>query len=561
MSARTDSRGRFPRIPASVLCALAFVLAVGRAAPLSAQEALRSIQAEQVRAHLAFLADDALEGRAPGRRGARIAARYIISQLARAGVEPVGAGYHQNVSLIGWQPDPRRITVSYETSGTSPAELSFPDDVIVWLDSGADTARVRGEVVFAGYGVRAPEYQWNDYKDRDVRGRIVLVLSSDPPAPPGQPLIFDGSAMTYYGRYTYKIEEARRQGAAAVVIVHTTEGAGYPWSVVQNSWSGEQLALPPDSGAAPAPMEMQAWLTFEAARRMLSTASLDLDELYVRAARRDFQPIATGITMELRAGGRARRFVSSNVIGVVPGRHPERRMETVVYTAHYDHFGIGPAIDGDSIYNGAYDNASGVALLLEIAEAFARLTPRTERTVMFLFTTAEEAGMLGAWWYTRHPVLPLDRTVAALNIDGANLWGETEDVSAVGLERSTLGTVFEQHAASLGLRVEAERAPDRGFYFRSDHFPFAYAGVPALYLDHGITYVNRPPDWGMHMLSAYEAERYHQPGDEYESGFDLAGAVQQGRHAFLVGVDIANAEQPPQWFEDGRIRRQSTPPP
>jgi Zn-dependent M28 family amino/carboxypeptidase len=323
---------------------------------------------------------------------------------------------------------------------------------------------------------------------------------------------------------------------------------------VQSSWAGEQLALPPDSIAAAGSLQLQAWMTFDATRRMLATAGLDLDELFVRAARRDFQPVATGLTMQLRVGGRARRFESSNVIGALPGRHQTRRAETVVYTAHFDHFGIGPAIAGDSIYNGAYDNASGVALLLEIAEAFARHTPRPDRSILFLFTTAEEAGVLGATWYVRQPVVPIQRTVAALNIDGANLWGETEDVSAVGLERSTLGEVFERQAAALGLRVEAERAPDKGFYFRSDHFPFARAGVPALYLDHGITYRNRPPGWGIATLSRYEAERYHRPGDQYEPGFDLAGAVQQGRHAFLVGLDVANAERIPRWFRGGEIR-------
>jgi Zn-dependent M28 family amino/carboxypeptidase len=259
--------------------------------------------------------------------------------------------------------------------------------------------------------------------------------------------------------------------------------------------------------------------------------------------------------MQLRAGGRARRLESSNVVGIVRGGHPTRRAETVIYTAHYDHLGIGPPVDGDSIYNGAYDNASGVALLLEIAEAFARHDPRTDRSVLFLFTTAEEAGLLGASWYVRQPVLPLQRTIAALNVDGANLWGETEDVSAVGLERSTLGAVFERMAAALGLRVEAERAPDKGFFFRSDHFPFALARIPALYLDHGITYRGRPPGWGMSTLARYEAERYHKPGDEYAPGFDLAGAVQQGRHAFLVGVDIANAEQRPRWYSGGAISR------
>lgn len=516
--------------------------------------AARSIQADQIRAHLAFLADDALEGRAPGRRGARIAARYIVSQLVRAGVEPAAGGYYQTVPLTGWTADASRISVQY-AAGDSTGELAFPDDAVIWLDTGVDSARVSANIVFAGYGVRAPEYDWDDYKDVDVRGRVVLVLSGDPPAPPGEPLIFDGGAMTYYGRYTYKIEQARRRGAAAVLIVHTTDGAGYDWPVVQSSWMGEQLALPQDSAAAASALRMQAWITSGAARRMLATVGLDLDELYVRAARRDFQPISTGVTMRLRAVGRARRFESSNVAGIVRGRHPTRRGDAVIFTAHYDHLGIGPPVAGDSIYNGAYDNASGVALLLEIAEAFARQSPRPDRSILFLFSTAEEAGMLGAAWYVRQPLLPLRRTVAALNIDGANLWGETDDVSAVGLERSTLGAVFEQQAEAMGLRVEAERAPDKGFYFRSDHFPFARAGVPALYLDHGIAYRNRPPDWGMSTLARYEAQRYHQPGDEYDSAFDLAGAVQQGRHAFLVALDIANAEQAPRWYAGGAISR------
>lgn len=541
---------------------LATVLLCVAAAPALAQDtaraslpqAARSIRADQMAAHLAFLADDALEGRAPGRRGARIAARYIVSQLSRAGIEPLSGSYYQPVPLLGWDPDPRRVSVHY-TSGDSSAALAVPDDAIVWLDNGADSALVRGAVVFAGYGVRAPEYGWDDYKGSDVRNRIVVVLSGDPPAPPGEPLIFEGGAMTYYGRYAYKIEEARRQGAAALIIVHTDDGAGYPWPVVQKSWAGEQLALPPDSATAASALQLQGWLTLDAARRVFASVDLDIDELYVRAARRDFQPAPTEITMRLRAGGRTRRFESNNVAGIVRGKHPTRRADAVLFTAHYDHLGIGPAVDGDSIYNGAYDNASGVALLLEIAEAFARHTPRTDRSVIFLFTTAEEAGMLGASWYVRRPLLPLRRTVAALNIDGANLWGETDDVSAVGLERSTLGAVFEQQAAVMGLRVEGERAPDKGFFFRSDHFPFARARVPALYLDHGITYRERPPDWGMNTLSRYEAERYHQPDDEYDPAFDLSGAVQQGRHAFLIGLDIANSEQTPRWYSGQIIAR------
>lgn len=520
-------------------------------ADLGAQDVPRDIEAPRIRAHLAFLADDMMMGRAPGTRGGALAARYIASQLLRAGVQQVRDSYYQTVPLVGWRPDARRIAASYGDPATT---LRYPNDFIVWLDSGADSVSVRGEIVFAGYGVSAPEYDWDDFKGRDVRGRILLVLSSDPPAPPDSPLIFDGPAMSYYARYTYKIEEARRRGAAAVIIVHTPEGAGYSWSVVQSSWMGEQLALPHDT--ATAPLQFQSWVTLDAARRMLASANLDLDELYVRAARRDFQPVSTGVTLQLRAGGRVRRFDSANVVGIVPGSDPARRNEAIVFTAHYDHLGVGAAVNGDSIYNGAYDNASGVALLLELAESIAAARDRLGRSVLFLFTTAEEAGMLGASWYVRHPFVPLERTIAALNIDGANLWGETDDISAVGLERSTLGTRFEQHAATLGLRVEGERAPGKGFFFRSDHFPFARAGVPALYLDHGIHFRDRPPDWGLAILSRFESQRYHQPGDEYDRNMDLRGAVQQGRHAFLLALDLSTAERAPRWHS-----RAGLPPP
>jgi Zn-dependent M28 family amino/carboxypeptidase len=509
------------------------------------QHAVRGIQQSAVRAHLAFLADDLLEGRAPGTRGAGIAARYIAGQLLHAGVEPVRGSYYQTVPLAGWRADPRRVALEFTANGTR-LPLRYPRDAVIWL-SGADSAHVTGEIVFAGYGVRAPEYQWDDFKGRDLRGRILVVLVRDPPAPPGQPLIFDGGALTYYGRWTYKVEEAARQGAAAVLIVHTPEGAGYPWSVVESSFAGEQLALPPDT-AVPLPPRVQGWLSLDAARRLFATAGLSLDELFVQAARRDFQPVFTGIAGSLRAAGSTRRFEGANVVGILTGGHAARRGEVVVYTAHYDGLGIGTAVDGDSIYNGAYDNASGVAVLLEVARAFASLAPPPDRSILFLFTTAEEAGLLGASWYVRQPLVPLQRTVAALNIDGANLWGETWDVSAVGLERSTLGLTFASQATALGLRVSGERAPEKGFFFRSDHFAFARAGVPSLFFDHGTDFVNRPPGWGDTVLARFETERYHQPGDRYDPALDLGGAVQQARHAFLVGHSVATTPAPPRWY-------------
>jgi Zn-dependent M28 family amino/carboxypeptidase len=541
------------RIRALSLAVLPLLLAA-TLVPASLQEALRSIQPYRIRAHLAFLADDLLEGRAPGTRGARIAARYIAAQLARSGVEPLRGSYYHAVPLVGWQPDPERISLEFSREGQSVTP-PYPDDAVVWLESGADSTTVRGEVVFVGYGTTAPEYDWDDFKGRDVRGRILVVLSSDPPAPPGQPLIFEGAALSWYGRYTYKLEEAARRGAAGVIIVHTREGAGYDWDVVRSSWTGEQLALPADSGAVPSPLQVRGWMPFDVARRVLSAGDLDLNQLFVRAARRDFQPVFTGITAELRVGGRARRFTGTNVAGIVPGSHAMRGAQTVIYTAHYDHLGIGAAVDGDSIYNGAYDNASGVALLLEIAAAFASLEQKPDRSIVFLFTTAEEAGMLGASWYVRRPLRPLESTVAALNIDGANLWGPTDDVRAVGLERSTLGNTFERQAAALGMRVEGERAPGLGFFFRSDHFPFARAGVPALFIDHGTDFRGRSVAWRDSVLADYYDNRYHLPQDAYDPAFNLAGAAQQGRHAFLVGHDVANATERPRWYPGARIPR------
>ena len=533
------------------LCALG---AAAGSNPL--QEVPHGIDPTHIRAHLVFLADDLLEGRAPGTRGERLAANYLASQLAQSRVEPARGSYFQPVPLIAWRPDPRRTsaTVSTKATNMTPSALRYPSDVVLWVDA-ADSASVTGELVFVGYGVRAPEYQWDDYKKRDVRGRIVVVLVGDPPVPPGQPLNFEGPAVTYYGRWTYKLEEAARQGAAAVLLVHSTDGAGYAWRVVEASWTRERLALAANADSATSPLRLQGWVTTDAARRTFALANLDFTELFVRAARRDFQPVYTGITGRLNAVGRTRRVDATNVIGVVPGRSPARRGEAVIYTAHYDHLGIGLPVNGDSIYNGAYDNASGVAVLLEIAEAFAALPTPPERTVIFLFTTAEEAGLLGAQHYIRQPLLPITRTVAALNIDGANVWGETNDAGAVGLERSTLGGVFQLHAGALGLQVQAERAPEKGFFYRSDHFAFARAGVPALSFDHGLLYRDRPPGWGEELLSRYEADRYHQPDDEFDPAFDLAGAAQQGQLAFLVGLDVANTPLPPRWHRDPGVPR------
>jgi Zn-dependent M28 family amino/carboxypeptidase len=537
----------------SAVAVLAVVVIVvsGFAGRTDLQGALASIRQQEIRAHLRFLAHDLLEGRAPGTRGGELAALYIATQLAGAGAEPVRGTHLQRVPLVGRTVDAERLLLGFEI-GARTLTARHPAEAVVWTATEDTAPAVAAELVFVGYGVRAPEYRWDDFKDRDLRGKILLFLINDPPAPPEEAALFDGRGMTYYGRWTYKLEEAERQGAAGALIIHTTEGAGYPWTVVQTSWGGETFSLP-RGGDGPQALALAGWLHRDFARRLLAAAGLSLEELQVLAARRDFRPVATGIHLRATVPGRIRQLVTSNVVGLVPGSDPVRRGEFVIYTAHYDHLGIGPAVDGDSIYNGAYDNASGVAVLLALARAFARLDPAPPRSILFLATTAEEAGILGAEHYVRQPLFALNRTAAVINIDGANLWGETDDVIALGAERSTLGRIVEARARQEGMRLVPDRAPEKGLFFRSDHFPFARVGIPAISLDHGIEFRGRPAGWGAEVLERYEATSYHRPADRYSPTFDMAGAVQQARLAFMVGYDVAHAQTPPELHPRGSV--------
>jgi Zn-dependent M28 family amino/carboxypeptidase len=531
--------------------ALAAALPAAAAAHDAGPPPAPAIRADALRAHLRFLSSPLLEGRAPGTRGGDIAAHYIAAQFERAGLQPVRGSYFQPVPLAGTALDPRRSSVSFRLAGAR-FDVAYPDELVVWLPAGRDSVDVTGELVFAGHGVRAPEYDWDDYDGRDVRGRIVLVLVNDPPAPPDEPELFGGRAMSYYGRWTYKLEEARRQGAAGAILIHSVQTAGYPWSVVENSWTGEQLAL---ADAAGDRLALQAWLGAEAAGRLLAAAGRSLEELQLLAARRDFRPLATGISVRASLRGRVRAISTANVVGLVPGRHPERRNEVVIYTAHYDHLGIGRAVNGDSVYHGAYDNASGVAVLIELAQAFLALPAAPGRSVLFIATTAEEAGMLGASHYARNPLFPIGRTMAAINIDGANLWGETDDMFILGGERSTLGRIAAEQAAAMGVRLTDDAAPEKGYFYRSDHFPFARAGVPAVAVEHGLSFRGRPPGWGAALLERYEVERYHQPADRFHPTFDLAGAVQQATLAFRLGHALATSTHVPDWYPGGEFQR------
>lgn len=535
----------------ALLLLLPALLAFAALDPL--QTGLQSIRPHQLRAHLWLLSHDRMEGRAPGTRGGEMAALYIASQFTRSGIEPLGGSYLQQVPLIALSALQGRTAATFALAGRTLA-LDYESQFFAWAEEADSAAQVEAELVFAGYGIDAPEHAWDDFEQLDLRGKVLLVLVGDPPAPPEEPLLFDGRSLTYYGRWTYKIEEARRQGAAGVLIVHETGAAGYPWSIIESSWSGERLSLA-RTGREQEGLGIAGWVTRSAADSILDVASLDLDELSTRAARRSFAPIATGIRVRISAPAHLRRIDSANVWGVVRGSDPALRDEVVVYTAHYDHLGMDPGLDGDSIYNGAYDNASGVAALIEIAEAFSLMQPRPARSILFLATTAEELGLLGAEHYIRHPAFPIGATAAVINLDGVNVWGETDDIIALGAERSTLGSILQVRAEEMNLRVTGDRSPERGFFFRSDHFPFARAGVPALKLEHGTRFRDRPAGFGDRVLQEYETERYHRPADEFEPDFDLSGAVQQARLALAVGFDVAQADSFPRWHPGAEFRR------
>src|SRR5712692_9562734 len=497
-------------------------------------------------AHLRFLASDLLEGRAPATRGGRLAAEYIAAQFQALGLEPAGANgtYFQPVALVGMTPQPM---LSWGKAGATDT-LVYRDAFVAWAERPEADIAASGEVVFVGYGIRAPEWQWDDYKGADLRGKVLLMLVNDPGLVDST--VFLGKILTYYGRWTYKLEEAARQGAAGAILIHTTESATYPWEVVRGSWSVEQFML--DQPHSPS-IAFAGWVTEGSARAVLTKAGLNLDSLSQAAARRDFHPVATGVMASVHVHSALRRVESENVVARLPGRDPRQASQAVLITAHWDHKGIGPAVRGDSIYNGAEDNASGVAAILGIAKALAQL-PRTARSIVFVATTAEESGLLGSEAYVQRPLIPLGQTAAVLNLDVTNVRGATRDIGALGMDRSTLGPVFEAAARAESLAVQSQ--PDvRGSFFRSDHFPFARSGVPALSIKPGVDFVGQPKGWGEQQENVYNQERYHQPSDEYKPTFRFDGMAQQVRVTVRAARAIANDPAMPSWLPSSEFQR------
>jgi Zn-dependent M28 family amino/carboxypeptidase len=499
-----------------------------------------------IREHMQTLSSDQFMGRGPGQPGGDMAAEYIANHFRDYGLEPVGGSYLQPVPMVGYSADPATVALSFRGPGGA-LDAPYRDGFVLNAgDPQATSVSGSAELVFVGYGIDAPEAGWDDFGDVDVEGKFLLILVNDPPAPAEEPDLFGGPAMTYYGRWTYKWEEAARQGALGALIVHETEPSGYPWSVVRGGRTGPQFALPPDP-SGPEPAGMLGWVTQEVAQGVLALGGHDFEELKAAAGRRGFAAIPTGVTASGRLTNTVRMVETANVVGLLRGS--ERPDEMITVTSHYDHFGVGETIDGDSIYNGAYDNASGTALLLELARVFAFDADRPARSLLFIATAAEEQGLLGAQWYVQSPLFPLSRTVAEINVDGANLWGETDDVTVQGEERSGLGVFVRARAEQLGLRIMPDAEPEKGYFFRSDHFPFAKAGVPSLYIEHGRAFRGRPEEWGSQVLAEYTAQRYHAPTDEFSGDFVFDGAVQQGTLVYLTALDIAMDETWPNWHE------------
>jgi Zn-dependent M28 family amino/carboxypeptidase len=510
-----------------------------------ATQVARAASAAVFKSHLQFLSDDLLEGRAPGTRGGELAARYIAAQFERMGLEPAGDSgtYYHRVPIISLNPSP-----SLTIDGQGGRTFTYRDDYVLWSMRNEPEVTVAAPVVFVGYGIVAPEERWNDYAGVDVKDKIVLVLVNDPGL--RDPAIFKGKALTYYGRWTYKIEEAARQGARGILLVHTTESATYGWPTVAGSWTGPQVRLetPPTS------LQAAGWLTESAARDLVQRGGADLGDLMTRAATHEFH--ATPLTVSLSASVRSAITRSStyNVVARLPGRGSLAR-EAVLIGGHYDHLGIRAPVNGDSIYNGAEDNASGTAAVLTAAEAFVRSGVRPSRSILFMAFTAEESGLIGSQAFATRPTIPLKYIAAVLNMDVMNLYGRTRDVSALGTDQSTLGQIYVRSAAAEGLTVSTDSSGlINGSFFRSDHFPFAKAGVPSLSLESGEQYVGKPAEWGKQQHDEYTDKRYHQPADEMLPWFSMDGAMQQLRVILRTAMAVAQTPSQPSWLRGSEFR-------
>jgi Zn-dependent M28 family amino/carboxypeptidase len=501
------------------------------------------ITGQRIRAHVKFLSSDLLEGRGPGTRGDALATEYLAAQFALMGAKPAGDNgtYFQKVPLVGVE---TQADAQLTAAGPGkPLSYRYLDDFVGSTQRQKSLEVFDAEAVFAGHGIVAPEFQWDDFKGIDVKGKVLVLFTNEPPSTDEK--FFGGRALTYYGRWTYKFEQATRMGALGAVIIHTTPTAGYGWDVVRASWGREEPYV--KLAAGDYALSFAGWLSMEAGGRLLALAGRTVDEMLKLAHSRDFRPLPLGIRIRGRMPARIREIETRNVAAIIPGSDAARKDEAVIFSAHWDHLGIGRPVDGDSIYNGAVDNATGCGIIVEMARAWAMLEQKPRRSALFLAVTAEEGGLRGSAFYARHPIVPPEKTAVALNFDAFYPFGRTKDVVVDGAERTTLWPLVEEAAARMRLVIKPDARPEQGSFYRSDHFPLAKAGIPAFSVKMGDEFWDKPEGYGKRIFEEYNSKHYHQPSDEYRDDWDFAGIEHIARFGFVLGTSAANVEQLPAW--------------
>jgi Zn-dependent M28 family amino/carboxypeptidase len=550
-----------------ILCASLLVWAEGGAGadgsktttvrlPGAAFVALETINPEHIRWHVRYLSHDLLEGRGTGQRGGDLAAEYIATQFAEYGLRPAGdhGTYMQKVPLVGITTSPETqfslIPKQGETMNLKPL-----DEYVTYDQSQQAQSDVDADIVFVGYGIEAPEYNWDDYKGADVRGKVLLMLVNEPPSDDLR--FFKGKELTYYGRWTYKYEEGLRKGAVGVILIHQTQMASYPWEVVRNSNSGEKSFLKAEGSA----LKVASWIHLDVATRLASASGMNLEKLMMSAQSRDFRPVNLGARLKAHIVSKVRKFESNNVVAILPGSDRRVGDEAVMYTAHYDHFGIRPDMPGDNIFNGADDNATGCGILLELARAFGTANAKPRRSILFAAVTAEEQGLLGSEYLGKHPPIAAGKISLDLNYDDVKPLGAPEEVQVSGAERTNFYPAVEAMAKDFRLAIRADARPEAGHFYRSDHFSLARVGIPSFSINEGMKFKGHPESWGLDQEKEYVEKHYHQPSDEYHPGMDFVGDSAMARFGFALGWEAASLPKLIGWqkgdeFEAARVKSQ-----
>jgi Zn-dependent M28 family amino/carboxypeptidase len=501
------------------------------------------VSADRIREHVRFLSSDLLEGRGVGQRGGDLATEYIATQFALAGAQPAGENgtYFQTVPLVGVETQPgAQLTAS---AAGKTVSFNWLTDFVGASEEQRPDTRFEADAIFVGHGITAPEWNWDDFKGVDVRGKVLVLFTNEPNS--NDPSFFDGRALTYYGRWTYKYEEALRRGAAAAIIIHTTPTAGYGWDVVRSSWGREdlQVRLRPDEKA----LALAGWVSRDAGEKLLALSGKTVDELLAASDSRNFRPIPLGVRIRGALQSKVRQINSRNVAALVPGSDPQLKDELVIFSAHWDHLGKGDPVAGDDIYNGAVDNATGCGILLELAHAWAALPHKPRRSALFLAVTAEEGGLRGSEFYANHPLIPAAKTALALNYDAIYPWGRAKDVVLTGADRTSVWSTAQAVARRLNLTITPDTEPEQGHYFRSDHFSFAHVGIPAFSIGHATQFAGKPADFYDKSWQEFNAKHYHQPSDEFHSDWDFTALEQAAEFGFILGSDVANQDALPGW--------------